>query len=104
MASSPSSVAPLPAFAPDACSCARSWPDRPPGSIVFSRRTTALSRLDWPATLAVAGWRFDDVISFDQILRMAYHQRTLNFVPGAEYSYSNTGYNLLAEMVARVTG
>ena len=59
---------------------------------------------DWPGTLSLAGWRFDDVISFDQILRMAYNQRSLNFVPGAEYTYSNTGYNLLAEMVARVTG
>lgn len=59
---------------------------------------------DWPATLSVAGWRFDDVISYDQILRFAYAQRTLNFTPGAEYTYSNTGYNLLAEVVKRVTG
>ncbi len=59
---------------------------------------------DWPGSLALAGWRMDDVISYDQILRMAYNQRTLNFEPGAEYTYSNTGYNLLAETVARVTG
>jgi CubicO group peptidase (beta-lactamase class C family) len=59
---------------------------------------------DWPGTLSVGGWQFDDVISFDQILTMAYHQRELNFVPGAEFLYSNTGYNLLAEMVQRVTG
>jgi CubicO group peptidase (beta-lactamase class C family) len=59
---------------------------------------------DWPLTLATAGWRFDDVISFDQILRMAWSQRELNFEPGTEYSYSNTGYNLLAEIVQRVTG
>lgn len=59
---------------------------------------------DWPATLAVAGWRMDDVIAFDQILTMAYNQESLNFVPGSEYTYSNTGYNLLAELVARVTG
>src|SRR5205085_933066 len=38
-----------------------------------------------------------------QILAMAYRQRTLNFVPGAEHLYSNTGYNVLAEMVERVT-
>jgi CubicO group peptidase (beta-lactamase class C family) len=59
---------------------------------------------DWPATLALAGWRMDDVISMDQILRFAYAQRSLNFAPGSEYTYSNTGYNLLAEVVARVTG
>jgi CubicO group peptidase (beta-lactamase class C family) len=59
---------------------------------------------DWPGSLALAGWRFDDVISWDQIRTFAYNQRTLNFVPGAEYTYSNTGYNLLAETVARVRG
>jgi CubicO group peptidase (beta-lactamase class C family) len=59
---------------------------------------------DWPGSLALAGWRFDDVISFEQILRFAANQRSLNFVPGAEYTYSNTGYNLLAEMIHRVTG
>ncbi|HEX4932967.1 MAG TPA: serine hydrolase domain-containing protein, partial [Gemmatimonadaceae bacterium] len=59
---------------------------------------------DWPGTLGLAGWRYDDVISFDQILAMAFHQRSLNFVPGSEYTYSNTGYNLLAETVQRVTG
>jgi CubicO group peptidase (beta-lactamase class C family) len=59
---------------------------------------------DWPGTLGLAGWRMDDVISFDQILSMAFRQRTLNFQPGAEYTYSNTGYNMLAEVVKRVTG
>ena len=59
---------------------------------------------DWPGTLRLAGWQFDDVISFSQILTFASNQRTLNFVPGSEYMYSNTGFNLLAEMVARVTG
>jgi CubicO group peptidase (beta-lactamase class C family) len=59
---------------------------------------------DWPGTLAMGGWDFEDVMSFDQILRMAYHQEDLNFEPGAEYAYSNTGYNLMAEIVARVSG
>jgi CubicO group peptidase (beta-lactamase class C family) len=59
---------------------------------------------DWPGTLALAGWSFEDVMSFGQILRMAYHQRELNFTPGDAHVYSNTGYNLLAEVVARVSG
>jgi CubicO group peptidase (beta-lactamase class C family) len=59
---------------------------------------------DWPGTLSMAGWNFQDVVSFNQILRMAYHQRELNFEPGDQHSYSNTGYNLLAEVVARVSG
>jgi CubicO group peptidase (beta-lactamase class C family) len=59
---------------------------------------------DWPGALTIAGWNSGDVISFEQILRFAYDQRTLNFVPGAEHTYSNTNYNLLAEIVARVSG
>jgi CubicO group peptidase (beta-lactamase class C family) len=59
---------------------------------------------DWPGSLSLAGWQMDDVISFDQILRFARNQRSLNFAPGLEYMYSNTGYNLLAEIVQRVTG
>jgi CubicO group peptidase (beta-lactamase class C family) len=59
---------------------------------------------DWPGALTLAGWNPGDVISFEQILRFAYDQRTLNFVPGAEHTYSNTNYNLLAEIVARVSG
>jgi len=59
---------------------------------------------DWPGTLYVAGRRFDDAITFPQILSMAFAQRTLNFAPGAEHLYSNTGYNVLAEMIRRVTG
>ncbi len=59
---------------------------------------------DWPGMLQLAGWNSGDVIAFDHILRFAYAQRTLNFQPGAEHTYSNTGYNLLAEVVARVTG
>jgi CubicO group peptidase (beta-lactamase class C family) len=59
---------------------------------------------DWPGSLTLAGWNNGDLISFEQILRFAYDQRTLNFVPGAEHTYSNTNYNLLAEIVARVSG
>ena len=56
------------------------------------------------ALLAMAGYKMDDVITKDDILRLAYRQRNLNFEPGTEYLYSNTGYTLLAEIVERVTG
>ncbi|UCC40379.1 MAG: serine hydrolase [Candidatus Aminicenantes bacterium] len=54
--------------------------------------------------LAMAGWRLDDVITKEHILKMVKHQRDLNFEPGAEYLYCNTGFTLMAEIVARVTG
>jgi CubicO group peptidase (beta-lactamase class C family) len=59
---------------------------------------------DWPGTLALAGWQMDDVISFEQIMNMTFSQQDLNFMPGSEYTYCNTGYNILAELVHRVSG
>jgi hypothetical protein len=37
-------------------------------------------------------------------LDLVTHQKSLNFTPGAEYSYSNTGYSLLGIIVQRVSG
>ena len=54
--------------------------------------------------LAMAGWRMDDVITKDHIMTMVAHQKELNFQPGEEYLYCNTGFTLLAEVVARVSG
>ena len=59
---------------------------------------------DWVQSLVIAGDMMDDVISFKHILKMARHQKVLNFEPGTEFLYSNTGYNLLAEIVEKVTG
>ncbi len=55
-------------------------------------------------TLSLAGWRMDDVITQQQILRMLFHQKELNFPPGTRHLYSNGGYTLAAEIVARVSG
>jgi CubicO group peptidase (beta-lactamase class C family) len=54
--------------------------------------------------LAMAGWRLDDVITKDQILKLVSRQKELNFLPGEEFLYCNTGFTLLAEVVARVSG
>jgi len=59
---------------------------------------------DWVQLMVLAGVEMSDVISFEKILKMFYRQDALNFIPGDEYSYSNTGYNLLAEIVQRVSG
>ncbi|HEY5910849.1 MAG TPA: serine hydrolase domain-containing protein [Verrucomicrobiae bacterium] len=55
-------------------------------------------------TLALAGWRLDDVITQDQILRLLFRQKELNFPAGTRHLYSNGGYTLAAEIVARVSG
>jgi CubicO group peptidase (beta-lactamase class C family) len=38
------------------------------------------------------------------VLTLILRQRALNFAPGEEWSYSNSGYELLKEIVARVSG
>jgi CubicO group peptidase (beta-lactamase class C family) len=55
-------------------------------------------------TLGLAGWRLDDIITQDQILRMLFRQKELNFDPGTRHLYSNGGYSLAAEIVHRVSG
>jgi CubicO group peptidase (beta-lactamase class C family) len=55
-------------------------------------------------TLGIAGWRLDDVITQKQILRLLFRQKELNFAPGTRHLYSNGGYTLAAEVVARVSG
>lgn len=54
--------------------------------------------------LAIAGWRLDDVITKEHVMKLVQAQEELNFQPGEEYLYCNTGFTLLAEVVARVTG
>ncbi|AXT39908.1 class A beta-lactamase-related serine hydrolase [Alteromonas sp. BL110] len=54
--------------------------------------------------LRMAGWRLDDVITTEHVLKIVARQKELNFEPGEEFLYSNTGFTLLAEVVARVSG
>ncbi len=51
----------------------------------------------------LAGWRAGDVTTRDDFMRFVKNQKELNFEPGSEYLYCNTGYHLLAIIVERVT-
>jgi CubicO group peptidase (beta-lactamase class C family) len=60
---------------------------------------------DWGSVAAISGWgREERTHDHDWMLDIVSRQSALNFVPGHEYSYSNTGYNLLAIVVTRVSG
>jgi CubicO group peptidase (beta-lactamase class C family) len=60
---------------------------------------------DWGSVAAVAGWpRTTRVHTHAHVLDIVSRQRTLNFPSGTRYSYSNTGYNLSAIIVSRVSG
>ncbi|MGB5238111.1 MAG: serine hydrolase domain-containing protein [Flavobacteriaceae bacterium] len=54
--------------------------------------------------LRIGGWRMDDVITTAHVLNLVSQQKELNFQPGEKYTYCNTGFTLLAEVVARVSG
>lgn len=55
--------------------------------------------------LNLAGWRYSlDLITDEDVLSVVTRQRALNFTPGERHLYCNTGYTLLAQVVARVSG
>ncbi len=59
---------------------------------------------DYLGLLRLAGFRFDDVTTPDDALKAISRQRALNFAPGDEHLYSNSGYFLLSIIVERATG
>jgi len=55
--------------------------------------------------LGLAGWRYSlDLITDDDVLELVSRQKELNFKPGEQHVYCNTGYTLLAQIVKRVSG
>lgn len=54
--------------------------------------------------MTASGIRVADAATQQDAVAMIYRQRHLNFPPGTEYEYSNSGYVLLAEIVEKVSG
>ena len=55
--------------------------------------------------LIMSGWRLgEDVVRDDDILDLVSRMKELNFKPGDQHLYCNTGYTLLAYIVKRVSG
>ncbi len=60
---------------------------------------------DWGSVAAISGWpRTSRVHTHAHVLDIVSHQESLNFPPGARFSYSNTGFTLAAIIVTRVSG
>lgn len=60
---------------------------------------------DWGSVAGIAGWpRTTRVHTHAHVLDIMSRQRALNFPAGTRWSYSNSGYNLAAMLVSRVSG
>jgi CubicO group peptidase (beta-lactamase class C family) len=60
---------------------------------------------DWGSVAAIAGWpRGTRAYAASDMLGIVARQRALNYAPGDFYSYTNSGYSLLAVLVERASG
>jgi CubicO group peptidase (beta-lactamase class C family) len=59
---------------------------------------------DYLALMDFSGIMFENSYPSAEILELIAHQKSLNFQPGTEQLYCNSGYFLLAEIVKRVSG
>src|SRR5216684_9118175 len=59
---------------------------------------------DYLTLMELAGITTDSVTTDEDALQMILRQKALNFAPGSEWLYSNTGFFLLSVVVKRVSG
>jgi CubicO group peptidase (beta-lactamase class C family) len=59
---------------------------------------------DYLTLAELAGEREDDYVVDGEVMALIARQKELNFPPGKEFLYSNSGYFLLSEIVKRITG
>jgi CubicO group peptidase (beta-lactamase class C family) len=59
---------------------------------------------DYINLMAMGGINIEDWTTDDDALAAIARQKTLDFKPGSEHSYSNSGYFLLSQVIKRVSG
>jgi len=59
---------------------------------------------DYLALMELAGMRYENEYPDEEVLGLILRQKALNFKPGEEFLYSNSGYLLLGEVIKRVSG
>lgn len=59
---------------------------------------------DYGVLMGLAGVRSEDYYDGDDVMDVLVRQRSLNFRPGSEHLYSNTGYFLMSVIVRRASG
>jgi CubicO group peptidase (beta-lactamase class C family) len=59
---------------------------------------------DYLTLMSIAGMRDDDHYVDGEVVNLLARQKELNFKPGSEFLYSNSGYFLLSQIVKRASG
>ncbi len=59
---------------------------------------------DYLMLMALANMPFENDYQEQEVIQLIARQKNLNYLPGEEFLYSNSGYFLLAEIVQRVSG
>jgi CubicO group peptidase (beta-lactamase class C family) len=59
---------------------------------------------DYLTLMSIAGMRDDDHYVDGEVVSLLARQKELNFKPGSEYLYSNSGYFLLSQIAKRASG
>lgn len=59
---------------------------------------------DYLTLMSIAGMRDDDYYVDGEVVNLLARQKELNFRPGSEFLYSNSGYFLLSQIVKRASG
>ena len=59
---------------------------------------------DYLTLMSLAGTPYENILTDEAMLGLITRQKELNFAPGSEHLYSNSGYVLMAEIVKRATG
>jgi CubicO group peptidase (beta-lactamase class C family) len=59
---------------------------------------------DYLTLMSIAGMRDDDYYVDGEVISLLARQKELNFKPGSEFLYSNSGYFLLSQIVKRASG
>jgi len=81
------------------------FPDYEQGAVTVRHLVHHTSGVrDYLTLMSLAGTPFENILTDEAMVGLITRQKELNFAPGSEHLYSNSGYVLMAEIVKRATG
>ena len=81
------------------------FPDYEQGAVTVRHLVHHTSGVrDYLTLMSLAGTPYENILTDEAMLGLITRQKELNFAPGSEHLYSNSGYVLMAEILKRATG